>query len=300
MAVPLSERMSPPTKGGGVVESEEAAGGGSKRALKYFKVVHRSAVAVHETMSLASAAVSFKQPGSVVKAVSALGGNGNQTQERDDLEEAQGEYAWVKLWSGEGYMLAKHPVEGRMLDALAPSTFKVVHKAVLVRKDASTSSPVLQIRKQNDTLLVDGHLEGWLKVHNASAAVQSIDGNSDDNNSDADPFQDVSAGWVLLQHPTYGKLVQYMEGETPTFGDVEALEGSLKATPSSVYTGKVTDPFTERMKVELNSIRSAVQEKETEAKRSGGGATSDVIRRGLMSNAGQSSSHSFCIAGNPL
>merc|ERR1711977_200551 len=241
-------------------------------------------------MSLASAAVSFKQPGSVVKAVSALGGNGNQTQERDDLEEAQGEYAWVKLWSGEGYMLAKHPVEGRMLDALAPSTFKVVHKAVLVRKDASTSSPVLQIRKQNDTLLVDGHLEGWLKVHNASAAVQSIDGNSsknsDDNNSDADPFQDVSAGWVLLQHPTYGKLVQYMEGETPTFGDVEALEGSLKATPSSVYTGKVTDPFTERMKVELNSIRSAVQEKETEAKRSGGGATSDVIRRGLMSNAG--------------
>ena len=300
MAVPLSERMSPPKEAG--VNSEGGGGGGKRRALKYYKVVHKSAVAVHETMSLASAAVSFKQPGSVVKAFPIRGGHPGQ---RGDLEQADGEYSWIKLWSGEGYILAKHPTEGKMMDTLAPSTFKVVHKAVLVRKDASTSSPVLQIRKQNDTLLIDGHLEGWLKVHNASVvSIQSVqDGSSsggEDTHEADDPFQDVSAGWVLMQHPTYGKLVQYVEGETPTFADVEAHDGSLKATPSSVYTGKVTDPFTERMKLELNSIRSAVQEKETEAKRSGGVAANDIIRRGLMSNAGQSSSHSFCMGGNPL
>jgi len=277
MAVPLNE--------GGVGD-----GASEKRTVKYYKVVHKHTVAVHETMSLSSAAVSFKQPGFVVKGLAA-----GEDQRSAGREEAEGgQQIWVKLSSGEGYMLAKHPTEGQMLEALAPAVFTVTHKAVLIRKDANTSSSVLQIKKQNDIVVVDGHFQGWLKVHNASA------GQATSTDGELDPlFADVSAGWVMIQHPTYGKLLQFTKGEIPTFADEKAFEGSLHATPSSVYTGKVTDPLTERLKLELDNIKHAVREKEAETANQRGNSF-DLVGKGLMSNANQSSSHSFCIGGEPL
>ncbi|QDZ20151.1 hypothetical protein HOP50_03g26700 [Chloropicon primus] len=267
MARPLEE------EGGAGESSEEVRPG-------YYKVVQKQAVAVHETMSLASAAVSFKQPGHVVRAIPVLG-RGVESE-------------WVKMTSGEGYVLAAHPTEGQALEALQPSTFKVVHKTVLVRTEASTSSKVLQIRKEGDLLLVDGHLEGWLKVHNVSqeneAEAKSL--------GEADPLRS-AVGWVMVTHSTYGKLVQYLKGEIPTFSDPSAQEGSMK-TPSSVYTGKAADPLTERLKLELDQMRMAVQEREKQASRVDGDDNLDLMRRGLMANAGQSASGSFCIGGNPV
>ncbi len=93
--------------------------------------------------------------------------------------------------------------------------------------------------------------------------------------------------------------LQYLRGNVPTFADPQAFEGAMDATPSSVYTGKAADPLTERLKVELERVRGTVREKETVAD-SAREVNFDLIRRGLMSNAGQSSSHSFCIEGNPL
>ena len=70
---------------------------------------------------------------------------------------------------------------------------------------------------------------------------------------------------------------------------------------SSVYTGKTADPLTERLRVELESLRQTVDEKERASERDAArGDTYDLLRRGLMANAGQSASGSFCVGGNPL
>lgn len=70
---------------------------------------------------------------------------------------------------------------------------------------------------------------------------------------------------------------------------------------SSVYTGKTADPLTERLRVELESLRQTVDEKERTSERDAArGDTYDLLRRGLMANAGQSASGSFCVGGNPL
>jgi len=254
---------------------------GGEARPRYYRVAHHHAVAVHETMSLASAAACFKAPGSVLRGTAA--------------ESSPGEHAWVRLCSGEGYVLLEHPTDGTFLQALEPASFKVAHKALLVRKEASTSASVLQIKKEGDTLLVDGHLEGWLKVHSLKQA--SPDADSDMPGSAGGLVE--ASGWVMIQHPTYGKLVQYLRGNVPTFTDPLAFEGAMDATPSSVYTGKAADPLTERMKLELDKMRGVVREKETASDQSRD-VNFDLIRRGLMSNAGQSSSHSFCVEGNPL
>lgn len=193
MAIPLSEGS--PERRDGDDAKETAA--------KYYKVIHKHAVAVHETMSLASAAVSFKQPGLVIRGIATDEG---------------AEHDWVRLASGEGYVLANHPTDGKLLETLEPATFKVAHKAVLVRREPSTSSKVLQIKKEGDLLLVDGHLEGWLKVHGVA--------------QDEESSSPLALGWVMIHHQTYGKLVQYLKGEVPTFGDDCAQDGSISATPS--------------------------------------------------------------------
>ena len=239
----------------------------------YFKVTASHAIAVHETPSLASAAVCFKQPGQVVRG------------------EVQGEFC--KLTSGEGFALVCHPTEGPALAPLSPALFKVAHKTVLVRAHATTSAKVLKIKKEGDDLLVDGHLEGWLKVHGlpSSSPRDQQDGSQDPSAA--------ALGWVLITHQAYGKLCQHMEGEVPTFADERALEGSMD-TPRSVYTGKQADPLTERLKLELAQMRTEVGEREQKALSSTMADNYDVVRRGLMSNAGQAASGSFCVGGDPL
>ena len=71
-----------------------------------------------------------------------------------------------------------------------------------------------------------------------------------------------------------------MRGQVPTFSDAAALEGSVTATPRSIYTGKTAHPLTERLKVELDQLKVALDEKER--KGSGlidGGDSHDVLNR---------------------
>eukprot|EP00216_Chloropicon_sp_CCMP2111_P002508 CAMPEP_0198235604 /NCGR_PEP_ID=MMETSP1446-20131203/1489_1 /TAXON_ID=1461542 ORGANISM="Unidentified sp, Strain CCMP2111" /NCGR_SAMPLE_ID=MMETSP1446 /ASSEMBLY_ACC=CAM_ASM_001112 /LENGTH=263 /DNA_ID=CAMNT_0043916875 /DNA_START=115 /DNA_END=906 /DNA_ORIENTATION=+ len=263
MAIPLEADENSPER------KQQQAGSGDLPNLegqgeKYYKVVHRTSVATYETATLASAASSFKPPGTVVLASAPVEGNSG----------------WIKLSSNGGWMLLQHPVDGSFMEEMKPATFKVVHKAVLIRKHANTSAAVLQIKREGEVVQVEGHLEGWLRVKMGPG----------------------HSAWALTSHETYGKLLQYVDGEIPTFNGEDALEGTLEATPSSVYTGRATNALTEELRNQLGALRTQVADQENEESKRNDEVVRnyEVVRRGLMANAGQSSSSGFCVGGNPL